>query len=109
MNDTNPIDTTSKAPSYYNPTAVARDSIDTNTPLVNIEPPEENPRFEMQRRYPLKTIAGIMVLALMVLAVPATVLITQQQTNLLLEANTPAPVLTFPPTPSPSPTIIPIN
>lgn len=109
MNDTNPIDTTSKTPSYFNPTAVTRESIDTNTPLVNIEPPEQNPLEEMRRKYPIKNIAGIMVLALMVLAVPTTVFITQQQTNLLLEANTPAPMLTFPPTPSPSPTIIPIN
>lgn len=104
MDNSNNSSQNNQTPSYYNPTGIVRDSPTNSTPLLNIEPPEDDPKALMQRKYPIKTIAGIMVLLVMVLAIPVSVFLTQRPTNVFIEADTPSPVATFPPTPTPTPT-----
>lgn len=100
MDNSNTPSQNNQTPSYYNPSGIVRETPTNSTPLLNVEPQEEDPKTQMRKKYPIKTIAGIMVLLVMVLAIPVSVYLTQQPTNVFIEATatpspTPTPTATF--------------
>lgn len=101
MNDnTVPKQSSSKVPDYYNPHNIIQEPLNNNTPLLDLEPPEEDPAATLKKKYPIRTIAGIVVLVIMVMAIPIGVYLNQKPTEVFIEATS---------SPSPSPTPTPVD
>jgi len=90
-----------QAPDYFNPHNVVQDERPPGNPLLRIEPKQPNPKEILKKKYPVRIIAGALVLIIMVLAVQAAVYLLQRPTRIFIEAEpTPSPS----PTPTPTPT-----
>ena len=89
-------------PSYYNPHNIPQDTELNSFPLVKEADLIPDPNEEIRKKYPIKTIIGIAVLIVMVLAIPVGVFLNQKPTKVFIEATaTPSPT----PTPTPTPTL----
>lgn len=95
---------TSIVPDYYNPHNVTQETDSKTGTFLAYEPTEEDPKDVLKRKYPIKTIAGIAILIVTVLAIPVGVYLNQKPTNIFIDADTPTPMPTLSPTPTPSPT-----
>lgn len=105
MNDDSPLQTKSdKIPSYYNPHNVVQDAKLNTTPLLIHEPPIENPKDALSRKYPIKVIAGALFVVITLISIPVALYLNQRPTRIFIEATaTPHPTISPSPTPSPVP------
>lgn len=96
--NTNPV------PPYYNPHNTPQDLSQNYHPHMTEHFEDEDPQTILKKKYPIKTIASGLVVFVLVLAVPVTVYLARRPTSPFLEAGTPTPAATFPPTPTVIPT-----
>lgn len=96
---------TGKVPDYYNPHNTILDPNETASLLMH-EPEQPDPREELRKKYPIKTIVGALVLIVTVLAIPVGVYLNQRPTKVFIEAtSTPSPTPTATPTESAVPNL----
>jgi type VI protein secretion system component VasF len=84
------------APDYWTQQNTAQNTDQTaKNPLLMHEPPPEDPKRTLRRKYPIQVITSVVILALTTLSIPLGVYLIQRPTKVFIEATS---------TPSPTPT-----